>query len=156
EHHTRVAQRRRHFQRIGRRVEVRNREGGAIRKHTRGALDGEFADRKQIAIELELFKAPGRGMQRGSATLDVALEITLLLLEVLRPQELPLGPDDLVAIRHAYFPTGGVAAGAAGAAGRVGAAGAVGAVGDEKSGRESFGSENLCPASLGAAPLGGG
>ena len=60
----------------------------------------ELADAQEIALELDLGEAPAVRDERLAPRLDVALEVALLLLEVLRLQEQPLGPDDSVMGRH--------------------------------------------------------
>ena len=48
-----------------------------------------------------LFPTAAVGVVYRQASLDIALEKSLLLLEMLRPQEQALGPDNLVEHRHA-------------------------------------------------------
>src|SRR5690606_28349435 len=49
---------------------------------------------------LEFGQAPGLAAQAAGAQLDASFEVALVLLQVLRPQEQPLAPDDLVVLRH--------------------------------------------------------
>ena len=62
----------------------------------------DLADAQKIALELDLGEAPAVRDERPAARLDVALEVALLLLEVLRLQEQPFGPDDAVMGRHLH------------------------------------------------------
>jgi hypothetical protein len=68
------------------------------------ALDAELADCQQIGLQLQLGEAPGVGPQATRAQFHEALEIALLLLQMLRAKEKPFAPDDLVVIRHAPRP----------------------------------------------------
>ena len=65
----------------------------------------DLADAQKIAFELDLREAPAVRDERMAPRLDVALEVALLLLEVLRLQEQPFGPDDSVMGRHCTIET---------------------------------------------------
>src|SRR3990170_4530290 len=73
----------------------RHAERRAVRKHTGDPTQPQLADREQIAFELELRHTPRMAAQRMAAVFDVALEITVVLLQMLGSQEQTLGPDDL-------------------------------------------------------------
>ena len=66
----------------------------AIRAHA------EFADTEKIPFDLELSKAPAVRDQALTTGLDIPLEISILLLKVLRLQEQSFRPDDSVIHRH--------------------------------------------------------
>ena len=63
----------------------------------------ELADAQKIPLDLDLGEAPAVRDERLAPRLDVALEVAILLLKVLRLEEQPLGPDDFVVGRHALF-----------------------------------------------------
>src|SRR6185436_9650850 len=72
----------------------------AVGEHAGGPPQAELADGEKVALELDLGKTPTVCIERLTAVLDVALEVAILLLEVLRLQEEPLRPDDSVMRRH--------------------------------------------------------
>ena len=69
------------------RVVVGKLKGRAVGKHAGRAAQGDLADGQQIALELDRRESPAVWDQRLTATLDITLEIALLLLKVLRLQE---------------------------------------------------------------------
>ena len=88
----------------GQRIVVRHPERGAVREHARQPPQSDLADLQEVALEFDLGEAPGVWHEGLASRLDVALEVTVLLLEVLRLQEQPLGPDDAVMGRHGLVP----------------------------------------------------
>jgi hypothetical protein len=88
--------------RLGQRIVVRQPEGRAVWKHSRRVPQASLADAQEVGFELELGEAPAVRHERLTAALDVALEIALLLLEMLGLQEQPLGPDDAAMRRHSH------------------------------------------------------
>ena len=86
--------------RRGQRIVFRHPERRAVGKDAGRAPQAELPDAQEVALELELGEAPAVRDERLAARLDVALEVAILLLEMVRPQEQPLGPDDLVEYRH--------------------------------------------------------
>src|SRR6185369_9152707 len=91
-----IAKLRADVERRWQRLVLRHREGRAVGKHAARAAQSELADREQVALDLELGEAPRMRAQRCGAAFDPALEMPLLLLEMLRPEEEPLGPDDAI------------------------------------------------------------
>src|SRR5690606_32534572 len=88
------------IERRRRAIVIGNVERRAVREHAARARDRDLADAEQGAIELELREAPAVRRERTAARLDVRLEITVMLLKVLRPEKQPFGPDDFVIPRH--------------------------------------------------------
>ena len=79
-------------------------ERRAVRQDAGGGADRELAERQQVGVELELRQAVAERAQPGRAAADQPLEIALLLLQMLRLQEQPLRPDDLVLPAHLQVP----------------------------------------------------
>src|SRR5262249_28745386 len=82
------------------RMIVREAKRCAVRKYTRGAEQTQFTDSQQIRFELEIEEAPPMPPQRQGADVDVALEVALLLLEMLGAKKQTFRPDDLGEARH--------------------------------------------------------
>src|SRR5690606_10044313 len=81
-------------------VVLRNVEWRAVRKHTPRARDRQLTDAELRTVELELRESPAVAAQAPRGTLDVGLEIPVVLLEMVGLQEQPLGPDDFILPRH--------------------------------------------------------
>src|SRR5690606_25075642 len=77
-----------------------HRERRAVGEHPARAAQADATDCEQVRFELEFGQAPGLAAQAAGAQLDASFEVALVLLQVLRPQEQPLAPDDLVVLRH--------------------------------------------------------
>src|SRR5262249_38279670 len=63
----------------------------AVREHTGNAAQSDFPDAQKIALEFDIGEAPAVGNQRLTARLDVALEVPVLLLKMLRLKKKPFG-----------------------------------------------------------------
>jgi hypothetical protein len=77
-----------------------NAEGRAILEDAAAGDDAELADGEQIAVDLEVDDAPGMRAHAVDAAAHQLLDIAVELLEMLRPKEHSLGPDDLVIPMH--------------------------------------------------------
>ncbi len=75
---------------------LRHGKRSAVRKYSARAPQAELAYGQQVALDLQLGEAPRMRTQRRGAPFDPALQIALLLLEVLGPQKQPFGPDDAI------------------------------------------------------------
>src|SRR5205807_2689785 len=82
------------------RIVVGQLERRAVRKYARKTAQRRFADAQQIALELDLGEPPAVRHEGTTSCLDVALNVALLLLEMLGLQEQPLGPNHPVMRRH--------------------------------------------------------
>ena len=75
-------------------------EGRAVAHHARRGAQRDLAERQLLAIEFQRVEAPVEALQRQAAQRDVALPVPFELLEMLRPQEHPLGPHHPLAERR--------------------------------------------------------
>ena len=82
------------------RIVVRHPHRRAVRKHAHRAAQREFADRQKVLLELDLNEPPAVRRESLTPAFDVALEVPILLLEMLRLEEQPFGPDNFVVRRH--------------------------------------------------------
>ena len=82
------------------RVVVGHAKRRAVGEHPCDTPQRDLADRQQVALELDVGETPAVGDERMAPSLNIALEIALLLLEVLGLQEQALRPDDSVVVRH--------------------------------------------------------
>ena len=81
-------------------------EAGAVRKSASGGPQRETADAQRVAIDLQLPEAPPVWSQRRDPGFQRVLGPTILLLEMLRPQEHTLLPDDTTGQAHRRRPPG--------------------------------------------------
>src|SRR6185437_10072142 len=98
--HDLIAQLRADLERWRQGIGIRHGEGCAVGKHTACPAQRELADREQVALDLELHESPRIRTQSAHAALDVVLEVALLLLEMLRAQKQPFGPDNSILLGH--------------------------------------------------------
>src|SRR5262249_17262417 len=75
-------------------------KGRAVGKDSGETRQSKLADSQKIPLDLDLGEAPGVSSECLATSLDVALEVAILLLKVLRLKEESLGPDDFVGNRH--------------------------------------------------------
>jgi len=90
-----------HVQGQGGVVLARHVEGGAVGQHPHGPGQCHLAQGQQLGVQLQAQEPPAEGPDGGAARADQVLDVAVLLLEVVRPQEQPLRPDDLVGPGHA-------------------------------------------------------
>ena len=74
----------------------RNRERRPIRKDTAAGRYCKLPGLKQVVIDGQLGEAPRMRAQTVDTSADQSLEIAVRLLEMLRPKEHALGPDDFI------------------------------------------------------------
>src|SRR5712671_1467468 len=75
-------------------------EGRAVIEDTAAADHREFADGEEIAVDLDVDDAPGMRTHAIDATAHELFDIAVELLEMLGPEEHPLGPYDFVIPVH--------------------------------------------------------
>ena len=90
----------RHFDCRRQRRVVRHGEGRAVRHHADGAPEADAALLCQVAVDLEHREPPRIGRDVPDTILQQILEIAIVLLQMMRPQEQAFGPDDLTVPRH--------------------------------------------------------
>jgi hypothetical protein len=82
--------------RFRQRIVVGHLKRRAVGEHAREATQRDLADAEQIPFEFDLGETPAVRDERTAPRLNIALEVALLLLEVLRLQEQPLRPNHAV------------------------------------------------------------
>ena len=87
------------------RIVVRQPERGAVGEYAGEVPHTELADGKQVALDLDIRESPAVAREGAATRFDVALEIAILLLEMLWLQKQPLRPDDFVMDRHSRTST---------------------------------------------------
>jgi hypothetical protein len=105
EEHRAIASRACDLERRRNRIVVGHAEGGAVGQHATRATHRNSSGREQVALQLELRKAPAPGVQGGRPDLELALDGAFLLLEVLWPQEQAFTPYDPVVDGHPVLRT---------------------------------------------------
>ena len=93
---------RRRYRRIDRNIERRpvGHQAGDPRQ-------SDLSQLQQLLVELDLAESVGIGEQGPGAPFEQALDVALLLLEMVGAKEDALRPDDLVVERHPIFPVVG-------------------------------------------------
>ena len=86
--------------RVGERPVLGQREGRAVGQDAPAARDADLALRQQLAVERQLAHAPAVPDGPGQRAAHQLLDPAVLLLEMLRPEQHPLGPHDLAGARH--------------------------------------------------------
>ena len=71
-------------------------ERRAVLEHAAAALQRELAGGEQVAVDHPLGQSPAMRTQGGGPVAHQRFEPSILLLEVLRPQEHPFQPDNTV------------------------------------------------------------
>jgi hypothetical protein len=99
--HERIAQGRRHVERRRQRIAGRAVERRSVREHAARGPKGQLAELEQGLVDLDLEKSIPVRAQSTCALIELRLEMTIVLLEVLGLQERPLGPDNAVVPAHA-------------------------------------------------------
>src|SRR5262249_2268326 len=82
------------------RVVVGQLKRRAVGKHAGETPERRFADAQQIPLELDFGEPPAVRREWTTSRLDVALDVALLLLEMLGLQEQSCGPDPPIMRRH--------------------------------------------------------
>ena len=77
------------------RAGARHVERRAVLEHAARAPQRELVLLREVAVDLDRREAPGIGADAAHPVLDELLEIAVVLLQVMLPQEQPLGPGDL-------------------------------------------------------------
>lgn len=103
QHHARIAHGRVDVQRRRPLVGALELERRAVGQHARGARQRQLAQRQRVAIDLQRGVAPAAARGHRGAHAQLRLDMPFELLEMLRPQEHALRPDDLVVQCHMRF-----------------------------------------------------
>ena len=77
-----------------------NVERRAVGHDAGGAAQRELALLGEVAVDLEMRKAPRIGRDLADPAFDQVFEIAVVLLQMMRPEEQALGPDDLAVPGH--------------------------------------------------------
>ena len=81
-------------------VVIRYVERSAIGHDSPSGRDTHLTNSQEVRIEPQLGKSPGIRTQVSASQLDKTLDVSRFLLEVVRLQEQPLGPDYFATPRH--------------------------------------------------------
>jgi hypothetical protein len=75
-------------------------EGRAVGEYASSIVHRHFADAQCRLIDFQMEEAPEQASRGFAARLDEPLQVAILLLKMLRPQEHPFRPDDFAVPGH--------------------------------------------------------
>ena len=101
--HERVAQRRRHVHGRRKRIAGRTVERRSVRQHAARGPEPQLAELQERLVDGQLEEPPGVGAHRAGPQLDLSVDVTVVLLEMLGLEERPLGPDDAIVPGHGWL-----------------------------------------------------
>jgi hypothetical protein len=81
-------------------VVQRQHERRPVRQHAAARLQRQLAKGELLVVELQAGEAPRIRAQARHARLQLRLQVTVMLLQVLGLQQHALGPDDFTIPRH--------------------------------------------------------